>query len=146
MDCIAANACERRGVGWQWTKYRKLSSIKLNNFFQIASFQSLLHFKPSWVLFHTQRTKDALAWLKSYLSKRLQTTGVATSVSSPLLVTHGVPEGSNLGPMLFNLYTSDLLSVTKECETESYVDDTQNLFIYPTDRPGEWNFASSCWP
>ena len=27
MDCIATNACERRGVGWQMTKYPKLNSI-----------------------------------------------------------------------------------------------------------------------
>ena len=115
-------------------KISKLNSIKLNNFSPNASFQSLLHFQPPLFLFHTQRTEDTLAWFKSYLSERLQTTRVATSVSSPLLVIHGVPQGSILGPMLFNLYMNDLPSVTEECETESYVDDTMiYLSVQPID-------------
>ena len=43
-------------------------------------------------------------------------------------------EESKLGPVLFNLYMNYLPSVTKECETESHVDDTKiYLSIQPMD-------------
>ena len=89
------------------------------------TFDSLSHPVLLTKLHNLGASENALAWFKSYLSERLQTTRVATSVSSPLLATHGVPQGSILGFMLFNLYMKELPSVTKECETESYVDDTK---------------------
>ena len=89
------------------------------------TFDSLSHPVLLTKLHNLGASEKALAWFKSYLSARLQTTRVATSVSSPLLATHGVPQGSILGFMLFNLYMKELPSVTKECERESYVDDTK---------------------
>ena len=62
---------------------------------------------------------------------------------SPMAMSHG----SILGAMLFNLYMNDLISATKECEIESYVDDTNKDIttgITPTNGPGQWNFASGC--
>lgn len=70
----------------------------------------------------------ALAWFRSYLTDRQQTTRIGTSVSSPLTVTHGVPQGSILGPILFSLYMNDLPKAISNCKIESYVDDTK-LYI-----------------
>ena len=50
---------------------------------------------------------------------------MGTSLLEPLMVTHGVPQGSILGPMLFSLNMNDLPRVTKFSNIELYVDDTK---------------------
>ena len=61
---------------------------------------------------------DALKLLHSYLSKRWHRTTVNTSFSSLEELIKGVPQGSVLGPNLFNLYLNDsfyLLDFTEVC-------------------------------
>ena len=55
----------------------------------------------------------------------MQSTRLGTSRSEELIVTHGVPQGSILGPLPFSLYMNDLPSVVKFSSVESYVDDTK---------------------
>ena len=55
----------------------------------------------------------------------MQSTRLGTSRSEELIVTHGVPQGSILGPLLFSLYINDLSSVVKFSSVKSYVDDTK---------------------
>jgi hypothetical protein len=50
-------------------------------------------------------------WFASYLSNRCATVKFGQSRSSVLRLAHGVPQGSVLGPCLFNLYMADLCRV-----------------------------------
>jgi len=66
-----------------------------------------------------------LSWFNSYLSNRMQSVKIAGATSSEKVITHGVPQGSVLGPLLFLLYINDLTINTR----------TQNirLFLFADD-------------
>ena len=67
-------------------------------------------------------SSEATAMIRSYLSNRSQSMRVANHVSPPLPITKGVPQGSILGPLLFNIMVNDML--TSHNNTLSYADDT----------------------
>ena len=64
---------------------------------------------------------------ESFLSHRIQTVRIGSILSDPLTISHGVPQGAILSPLLFCIYTNDLPSTPLTCEIESYVDDSKVL-------------------
>ena len=76
---------------------------------------------------------NALIWFKSYLTNREQSTRIESTVSTPLIVTHGVPLGSILGPLLFNIYMNDMPKVVENSLAESFVDDSKIFLSFSID-------------
>ena len=56
--------------------------------------------------------KESLELILYYLSNRWQRTKICGNFSSTIALLQGVPEGSVLGPLLFNVYIVIIKSIT----------------------------------
>ena len=67
---------------------------------------------------------DALKFIYSYLKGRKQRTKINSSYSSFAEILFGVPQGSILGPLLFNAYICDLFHDIDDLDFASFADDS----------------------
>ena len=67
---------------------------------------------------------DALRLVYDYLSNRKQRVKLNETFSSWRDIEYGVPQGSILGPLLFNIHLCDLFYFLDNLDIASYADDT----------------------
>uniref|UniRef100_A0A6B0VGV2 Putative tick transposon n=1 Tax=Ixodes ricinus TaxID=34613 RepID=A0A6B0VGV2_IXORI len=62
--------------------------------------------------------------LRDFLTQRSQQVSICGIKSTKAILRSGVPQGSVLSPLLFNLYVNDLAKTISGCEIFQYADDT----------------------
>ena len=84
---------------------------------------------------HYRLSGITLNWFRFYLDNRTQMACINGSVSDPLIITTGAPQGSILGTLLFTIYMNDLPKCLQHCKTNMYADDTA-ICVSASDQVG----------
>ena len=91
------------------------------------AFDSMSHSILLSKLYHYGIRGTAYQWFLSYLSNRQHYVAIDSSYSNPLPMKGGVPQGSILGPLLFNIFLNDISNSSKLFKFILYADDTTLL-------------------
>ena len=79
-------------------------------------------------------SERSIELLRSYLSGRIQRVKIGDTFSNWELVRRGVPQGSVLGPMFFNVHINGLFYHIELANLKAYADDEQ---LYSSDKDPE---------
>ena len=70
----------------------------------------------------------ALQWFETYLSDRKQFVKINNAESETKIMSHGVPQGSILGPLLLIIYINDIPNISDLAKFIFYADDA-NIIV-----------------
>ena len=99
-----------------------------------AAFDTVDHNLLLQILQNKFRIKgSAIEWIKSFLTGRSQKVKIGGAFSVAMLVAFGVPQGSILGPLLFNLYCSSIEEAFASAGfcNMGYADDNFGVRMFP---------------
>jgi len=82
-------------------------------------------------------TGNLLAWITDFLSNRSQCVKLGNSLSQPISVMSGVPQGSVIGPTLFLLFVNDVIDIFDNLAVsfKLYADDIKLYSCYNINHP-----------